>query len=1391
LSGLGGSESEYANLYHDLKIASDDVITQARSEFDCDNVVFFSFNPATGAFLDPPHVYGNFLNPEMAFATPRTTGITREVMDKGVLLVRDVEEEAQHSSPFAKREQIRSFMAVRIAAPQRLNPFAVLFLNYRTPRQFSDQDRNALLAFADRVTGSLHQAWSRIRDRSVIDIGNAINRRLGTVEELFTQLSDQLPGTVNTSHWFGLGIVCPSGDTFDLHYKTSDTKQASSNLPLSAACHDAIVADRVLGSSPELEALALPLDPSARSTIFAPLTLRGAALGFLLIQHPNADAYDAEDQHAVEILANHVANALNGIEVFRAFDTLRNVGQLLTGEIREQTPQQIAEKIKDATQADLVLLYSYRHEVGLFDGAPLRVGRLLAPDHPQPSTFTTGDLPTAAIALDDAKFAPDAMQLLGLVGSDRTASLFQQREQIASVAAVPLRVAGEPVGVLFVNFRQRQAFGSVQTRLIRGLGVFSAIAIKNTRVYTEAGTRRMNELAIIREIDKKLNKSESLGEMLKHIASGANRVIKADRASVLLASHDSRSLQIQASISNDYVKPHFTGRTLSLESNQGISVSAFQLRKTNRVNNIQNDPVWRAIFIDTHDGMCSELDVPLIDDGIPIGVLNFESRRPIGFSKEHEEFGEILAGQVVLAVKKAQDYERTKRRIRELGCLNAFTDEIVGELDADVILEKTLEHALAAAEETRGAIFLPAGAVLQPHAVRDIANPDLLPPLRRDKGLIGPLRGSAKFLNIDTARATPEEMAYVQDARHVTAIPLYDNDDYRGVVVVVWQTQHAFDASRMQVLETIVQTAAIACQSAGRWLEVVEQRDRLDALRELSETIADVSDPLIVVKKIVQESLLRTNAMHAYLDLYDDEENPVERYYSDDPDRDVEIIPYTAENRHRLPNGIMLWVAREKKNYENLGDVQNDERYAGPKNIHSEIAVLLSKEGKLLGVLNVESTQLGAFTAGNVELLKLFATEAGSHLDIAKSRANAGRQLKRFMALRDMGEALGELNDDQKLKAFQMIADRAADECDCFAVARVYVPVSEEFVLVSTAGVGKPPFPAINISDSVYVRLLAKMDAINFGDVREAFQGELISLSDLETRSLLVAPVHVGGKVLGSIGMSHLDTYHFGDPDVELIQGLAKLLAVTLVRMNSGLHERELQEENTQALILSSMGDAALQLTHTLKGGLGQISPYLDFAREALAESDATRAEDQFRRIEVAVDEVLTYAAELSKHVIGKSDTPPGNVVLSHVLEDLTHANRRPPGIDIDNRVTDALLIAYARPDDVRMIFKNLLDNAFDAMTTAGGRIEIKAERRDSMIEVEVSDNGPGIAEEDRPFVFKFGFSTKKGGTGWGLWKAQATARMNRGDLVLAESSVGARFVVKLRPPQSEVPVDS
>jgi signal transduction histidine kinase len=105
---------------------------------------------------------------------------------------------------------------------------------------------------------------------------------------------------------------------------------------------------------------------------------------------------------------------------------------------------------------------------------------------------------------------------------------------------------------------------------------------------------------------------------------------------------------------------------------------------------------------------------------------------------------------------------------------------------------------------------------------------------------------------------------------------------------------------------------------------------------------------------------------------------------------------------------------------------------------------------------------------------------------------------------------------------------------------------------------------------------------------------------------------------------------------------------------------------------------------------------------------------------------------------------------------------------------------AYAA--ELNQVWTNLIDNAADAMGGVGV-LTLRTSATTDSLQVEVSDDGPGIPEKIRPRIFDAFFTTKDvgAGTGLGLENAQRiVVKRHHGSIDVASSPAGTTFTVSL-----------
>ena len=97
-------------------------------------------------------------------------------------------------------------------------------------------------------------------------------------------------------------------------------------------------------------------------------------------------------------------------------------------------------------------------------------------------------------------------------------------------------------------------------------------------------------------------------------------------------------------------------------------------------------------------------------------------------------------------------------------------------------------------------------------------------------------------------------------------------------------------------------------------------------------------------------------------------------------------------------------------------------------------------------------------------------------------------------------------------------------------------------------------------------------------------------------------------------------------------------------------------------------------------------------------------------------------------------------------------------------------------------VLGNLIENALDAMSgQAEGEIGLLLHYQDGWLSGEVSDDGPGIPENNIDAIFNKGFSTKGENRGVGLFLANQQLRELGGTLAVeSEPGVFTQFFVHL-----------
>ena len=260
--------------------------------------------------------------------------------------------------------------------------------------------------------------------------------------------------------------------------------------------------------------------------------------------------------------------------------------------------------------------------------------------------------------------------------------------------------------------------------------------------------------------------------------------------------------------------------------------------------------------------------------------------------------------------------------------------------------------------------------------------------------------------------------------------------------------------------------------------------------------------------------------------------------------------------------------------------------------------------------------------------------------------------------------------------------------------------------------------------------------------------------------------------------------------DEELLRGYANQAALALER--SQLREQALRTElleQVDALRASLMG----AVSHDLRTPLASVKAAVSALRRTEADG-ALRPEDRSELLELieqqsdALDRLVANLLDMTRIQSGalelrRAITPVGDVVdgglrASAVPADAVTVDLPPdlPPVDVDQLLMEQVLA-------------NLLDNAA-RHSPEGAPVAVAARRRGQVVELSVTDSGPGIAPDDRERVFQMwsrAGGEGRAGLGLAIARAFVEAHGQTIDVVRAPGG-GARFVVTL--PAAAVPAE-
>ncbi len=244
----------------------------------------------------------------------------------------------------------------------------------------------------------------------------------------------------------------------------------------------------------------------------------------------------------------------------------------------------------------------------------------------------------------------------------------------------------------------------------------------------------------------------------------------------------------------------------------------------------------------------------------------------------------------------------------------------------------------------------------------------------------------------------------------------------------------------------------------------------------------------------------------------------------------------------------------------------------------------------------------------------------------------------------------------------------------------------------------------------------------------------------------------------------------------------------------------ELEQEASRRDELDRMkDDFVLTASHELRSPLTSVQGFAELLmleREKLSPKQAETVEvilDNSRHLVRLLNDLL----DLARSDAGRLTIRPVPTEVEPLIEDVARTMRAQTvakGQALTTEVEDGLPRVSVEPDRIRQVLVNLLTNAHE-YCAEGASIRVTAARAGAEVEIAVSDDGPGIPEQQLEHIFErftrgdAGLTQRVGGTGLGLAISKSLVELHGGTIDAASTpGRGSIFRIRLPVPAAAAP---
>ena len=572
---------------------------------------------------------------------------------------------------------------------------------------------------------------------------------------------------------------------------------------------------------------------------------------------------------------------------------------------------------------------------------------------------------------------------------------------------VPMLREGVPIGVLNVWWRGK---GSVPQKYLRLLQTFAdqaVIAIENVRLFHELDERNQ-------DLSEALSQQTATSEILRVISSSPTDVQPVFDA-IVKAAKGLGGASESTLTRYDGELIHYAAHTRQITKGQlaapwrpsrsSLSGRVVLAKAPVAIQSLRDDAEYDTVTFRFEDTNMHAVGVPLLREGVPIGVLNVWLPGPGTVPEKFVRVLQMLADQAVIAIENVRLFSELQERNRDLGealaqqtataeilrVISGSPTDVIPVFDAIVSSAKDLVQArnvFAFRFDGELVHYVTSTDTSQEWRQYTLQAPSWRPDASTMSGRVVM---SKMTMQIEDMLTDPD---YNKDGpirragggRALLGVPMLRDGHPIGAITVTWEEPGAVPEKFVRILETFADQAVIAIENVRLFSELQDRnRDLGDALGQQTAT-ADIlkvisgspTDVMPVFEAIVSSAKDLGEALDVYAFRYDGERI----HYVTSTDKSEEWAQYMKARPSWVPDkSTMTGRVVAAKSIVQIEDMMADPDYdpRGRGTIgrgRQLLGVPMMRDGNPIGVLTVTWDKKGAIPDKFVRILQTFADQA-------------------------------------------------------------------------------------------------------------------------------------------------------------------------------------------------------------------------------------------------------------------------------------------------------------------------------------------------------------------------------------------------------------------------------